>query len=117
MRAETPRVRRLEPGEDDRLLRAANPHLRALIVAALSTGSRIGELLGLRWGDVRCDEDGHPRRLVLPGARMKAYQTRRIPVGTRLQAELEMRRHDPRRQRFAAELSRESAIDPPLGRA
>jgi integrase len=95
MRAETPRVRRLEPGEEERLLCAANPYLRAVIVAALSTGCRIGELLGLRWSDVRWDEDEHPRWIVLPGARTKTYQTRRIPIGTRLQAELEMRRLDP----------------------
>jgi len=100
MRAETPRVRRLEPGEEERLLNAANPDLRPVIVAALSTGCRVGELLGLRWGDVRFDEEGKGRWLVLPGSRTKTYQTRRIPVGTRLQAELEMRRHDPKGTEF-----------------
>ncbi len=100
MRAETPRVRRLEPGEEERLLKAADPHLRPVIVGALSTGCRVGELLGLRWGDVRFDEEGKAGWLVLPGSRTKTYQTRRIPVGTRLQAELEMRRHDPKGKEF-----------------
>jgi hypothetical protein len=34
-------------------LNTANPHLRPVIVAALSTGCRMGELLGLRWNSRR----------------------------------------------------------------
>jgi integrase len=55
------RDRRLQPGpgndksEEERLLAAASPHLRALIVAALETGCRIGELLSLQWHQVRSD--------------------------------------------------------------
>ena len=44
-KAETPRTRRLEGDEDDRLLAHAEPHLRDLIIAALETGCRVGELL------------------------------------------------------------------------
>ena len=47
VRAETERTRRLENDEEGRLLQHASPHLRALIVAALSTGCRLGELLSL----------------------------------------------------------------------
>jgi integrase len=50
--AETPRDRRLAEGEEDALLKHASRHLHALIVAALSTGCRLGELLGLQWKDV-----------------------------------------------------------------
>jgi integrase len=42
---EAQRHRRLEPGEEDKLLRSAGPHLQALIVAALETCGRQGELL------------------------------------------------------------------------
>jgi integrase len=45
---EAQRHRRLEPGEEDKLLRSAGPHLQAMIVAALETCSRQGELLTLR---------------------------------------------------------------------
>ena len=38
--AETVRARRLRPGEEERLIAAGTPHLRALIMAALSTGCR-----------------------------------------------------------------------------
>jgi integrase len=49
---EAQRHRRLEPGEEDKLLRSAEPHLQALIVAALETCARQGELLSLQWGNV-----------------------------------------------------------------
>lgn len=69
--AEGQRTRRLEVGEEDKLLAHAGPHLRALIVAALSTGCRLGELLSLQWSQVRRDERGVARRLVLPAAKTK----------------------------------------------
>ena len=94
-RAETPRDRRLEPGEEDRLLQQAGHHLRALIVALLFTGCRVGELLTLRWKQIRRDEDGKPRWLVLPAMNTKTYRLRPIPIGVRLGAELEMRQHAP----------------------
>lgn len=50
------RKRRLEEGEEDRLLAACDlgrtPLLRQLIVLAIETGMRRGELLGLRWEHV-----------------------------------------------------------------
>lgn len=50
------RVRFLSDGERDRLLEACrtsrNPTLYPLVVVALSTGARLGELLQLRWRDV-----------------------------------------------------------------
>ena len=68
------RTRRLEPsvghavrrhtvrdGEEACLLKQAGPHLRALIVAALATGCRLGELLSLQL----CQ--GHAARGSRPG--------------------------------------------------
>ena len=46
------RDRRLVPDEERRLLAQAGPRLYRLIVAALETGCRLGELLLLRWEDV-----------------------------------------------------------------
>jgi hypothetical protein len=48
--AETERIRRLAGNEEGRLLAAAGPHLQALIVAALETGCRLGELLTMQLG-------------------------------------------------------------------
>ena len=57
-RAETERTRRLQPRERTRLLQHAHPHLQALIIAALSTGCRRGELLSLQWSQIQRDEKG-----------------------------------------------------------
>lgn len=100
------RTRRLEPsmplpdgkvrdGEEARLLQHAGPHLRALIVAALSTGARLGELLSLQWSQIRRDEQGEARWIILPPTKTKTAEGRSIPIGPRLRAELTMRRHGP----------------------
>jgi integrase len=104
--AESARTRRLEPsmrqadgtirdGEETRLLAHAAPHLRSLIIAALSTGARLGELLSLQWSQIRRDEQGQARWLVLTAAKTKTAEARTVPIGPRLRAELEMRRHGP----------------------
>jgi integrase len=67
MSAEQPRHRRLDPGEEEQLLAEAGRHLYALIVAALETGCRLGELLGLQWRDVRDSENV----LLLPARKTK----------------------------------------------
>ena len=89
------RSRRLQPGEEAELLKHATPHLRALIVAALTTGCRLGELLSLQWHQVQRDEQGQARWIVLEAVKTKTETTRTIPIGPRLRAELEMRRHAP----------------------
>ena len=61
------RNRRLESGEFERLEEASkqtkNPHIWPVIVFAIETGMRRGEILGLRWEHVDLD-----RRIVLPAA-------------------------------------------------
>lgn len=94
-RAETARTRRLDLGDEEKLLAAAGSHLRALIVAALSTGCRLGELLSLQWTQVRRDDAGEARWILLTADQTKTNDARTIPVGPRLRAELAMRRHGP----------------------
>lgn len=54
------RDRRLQPGEEQRILDAADtgrtPHMRPLIILALETAMRQGELLGIFWKDVDLDK-------------------------------------------------------------
>ena len=76
-------------------MRHAGDHLRALIVVLLFTGCRVGELLSLTWKQIRRDEDGKPKWLMLPATNTKTYRLRPIPIGARLSAELEMRQHGP----------------------
>jgi integrase len=96
---EDARTRRLDAAGDEneerRLLAHADPHLRAVLVAALSTGCRIGEVLSLQWSQIRRDAQGEPRWIVLPAAKTKTAEARTIPIGDRLRAELSMRQHAP----------------------
>lgn len=98
---EESRTRRLQTGELEKLLAACeagldlrgrkwdgNTHLRDLIVAALETGCRLGELLSLQWSQVRGE-------LFLPAGKTKARKPRRVPVSPRLRAVLDGRRCDP----------------------
>ena len=46
------RLRRICESEEAALLAVASPHLRSMIIAALDTGMRRGEMLALRFGDI-----------------------------------------------------------------
>ena len=102
---ESPRDRRLvesadagQPGEEERLLKCAGSHLRDLIIAGIATGCHVGELLGLQWKDERVTTGsrGQTRRyFVLPAGKTKTNTRREVPIGSRLAAVLEMRRHAP----------------------
>lgn len=85
------RTRRLQEGEEPRLLAACRPHLRALVEALLATGCRLGELLSLQWSDVVL-QAGEIR---LRATNTKTRSGRTVPISTRLRAILEMRRHGP----------------------
>ena len=71
------RDRRLIPGEEERLLAAASYPMRELIILAVETGMRAGELLSLRLEDIKGSvavlhdtKTGDPRRVPLsPRAR------------------------------------------------
>jgi integrase len=85
------RHRRLSPEEEARLLEAAAGLLKPLIIAALDTGMRRGEMLALTWADV----DARPGWLRLRGATTKSGRTRWVPVSTtRLEAVLGFLRLD-----------------------
>jgi integrase len=85
---EEARTRRLEPGEDVQLLIHAG-RLHDLIIAALETGCRQGELLSLQWRQILA------REIFLPAGKTKAKKTRRVPISSVLRGVLEARRRDP----------------------
>jgi integrase len=97
--AEQPRHRRLAPVEEENLLKHAKPHLHALIIAALETGCRLGELLHLQWRDVREIDNV----LLLPAKKTKDDEARDVPITSRLRAVLEMRRLDRAGRPFGPE--------------
>ena len=65
------RRRRISESEEAALLAVASPHLRSMIIAALDTGMRRGEMLALRFGDI----DWTRRMITLRGATTKSRRT------------------------------------------
>jgi integrase len=77
------RARRITPSEEAALLKAARElthgagaRVYGLIVAAIETGCRLGELLGWQWADVDLDR----REVRVRGENTKDEETRRLPI-------------------------------------
>jgi len=87
--SERKRERILTQTEEKTLLEACSApkrgHLRAIIIAALDTGCRLGELLKLRWRDVGLDTG----LVTIIAFNSKTAQARTVGLTTRLRAELE----------------------------
>ncbi|MGE3511920.1 MAG: site-specific integrase [Vicinamibacterales bacterium] len=78
-------------GEERRLMEKASPWLQRLIIAALETGCRRGELLSLTWADVSLQR----AQLTLRAERTKSRTMRQIPISDRLLAVLRLIERDP----------------------
>jgi integrase len=74
--------------EEDKLLAAAAPHLRSIIIAALDSGMRRGEILAERWEHV----DFTRRILYVTKSKTAGGEAREIPLTERFFADLEARR-------------------------
>ena len=72
LREDNQRRRRLSEDEEARLLEVAPPLLRSMIITALDTGMRQGEMLALRFGDI----DWKRQLIVLRGETTKSRKTR-----------------------------------------
>jgi integrase len=83
------------------LTRGAGLRLQWLIIAAIETGARLGELLNLTWADVDLDNRTLLIRAVDKGAK-KTGRSRKLPVSTRLAAILEMASTDPAGRHYGA---------------
>jgi integrase len=71
----------LKEEQAGKLLDACHPHLRPIVLCALETGMRKGEILGLKWRDIR---NG---MIYLTADRTKNGKSREVPVSDRLAAE------------------------------
>lgn len=94
-RIQLARVRRkkkpvLSPAEEKLLLAQAAPHLRQIIIAALDTGMRRGEILNQRWEDV----DFSRKLLYVSHSKTPEGEAREIPFTERLHALLSEIRKD-----------------------
>jgi integrase len=103
------RRRRFHADEETALLKAAGEldprvgfRLSGLIVAAIETGARKGELLALKFGAV----DVKKRTVFIRAEETGAKKTRRprlLPISTRLEAVLEMAKVDPAGKDYTSE--------------
>jgi integrase len=94
---EIARERRLGPGEEEKLLRAADPEMKLRLIAALDTGMREGEMLRvqLKRIDFKHGFIHLPRRVLVKDVyrqNTKNDKTRRIPITPRLVKLLKKRR-------------------------
>jgi integrase len=80
------RLRYLEAEDIQRLLEACDdpqtPYLRPIVIVALHTGMRLGEILGLRWGDLDL------RHRLISITRTKNNERKAIPINEILYKEL-----------------------------
>lgn len=84
---ETKRTRVLSREEEELLLDACDERrekLRAIIICALETGMRRGEILSLKWHDV----DLNARRIHIQALNTKTLTARTVPITDRLLTEL-----------------------------
>ena len=95
-RKEARRHRRLDPREEQKLLQSAEPHLQALIVAALETCCRQAELLMSHSGEAKLSSAEH----------VKDRENRIIPISIRLRRVLKARRDSPAGEPITADRSR-----------
>ena len=92
MRREFPRSRRLYDNEYEDLLNAASPDMQDVIVAAVETGMRLGEITSLQWRQITFWPHAE---IFVPAQKAKQKKDRRIPVVPELRKILERRRLDP----------------------
>jgi len=76
------KTRVLSDEEEHRLLEACSDHLKPILVTALNTGMRYGEILSLYWKDVYLDEG------YINVAQSKSGRSRQIPINSRLEEAL-----------------------------
>jgi integrase len=82
---EKPRTRVLSTDEQERLLAVCAPHLKPLIICALHTGCRRGELLALTWNDI----DFESRQITIRALTSKTLTQRVLKMSGKLYDELQ----------------------------
>jgi len=83
LKIENPNKRFLTKEEEEKLLKVANPTMRAMIILALNTGMRVGEILNLKWEHVFMS------RNYLVALNPKNGKPRKILINKTLKTELE----------------------------
>ncbi len=66
--------------EEERLLACSADHLKPILITALNTGMRRGEILSLKWNNVDFDNSV----FIISSTNNKSKKTKRVPVNSRL---------------------------------
>ncbi|MGE5443321.1 MAG: site-specific integrase [Ignavibacteriales bacterium] len=74
----------LSPEEEERLLACSSPQLRAILICALNTGMRKGEIISLKWSNVDLDSNV----ITLEATNTKSKKARKIPINSKLRKTL-----------------------------
>jgi len=88
---EAKRTRTLSWEEEKRLLEVCGPDLQSLIITALDTGMRLGEILSLSWSSV----DFENKQITIQALNTKTLTKRIVPISSRLENELRILLKDP----------------------
>jgi integrase len=70
----------LNPDEEGRLLDSCAPHIRPIIITALNTGMRKGEILSLRWENIDFDNNS----ITIQATNSKTKKMKRIRINSAL---------------------------------
>ncbi len=84
------RLRYLEKEECERLIKACADHIKPIVVMALNTGMRKGEILSLKWEDVDLNRD------IIHILNSKNGEKREIPVNRKLKETLNGIKQNPK---------------------
>jgi integrase len=99
------RIRTLSSEEMERLIEACPEHIRPIVITALNTGMRQGEIFGLQWQDVDFS------RNVIVVRNSKNGERREIPMtATLCRVLVELQRHAEEKRR-----RKPAATQPPIG--
>jgi len=79
---ELSKTRVLSEEEEHRLLESCSDHLKPILITALKTGMRYGEVLSLCWKDINLGEG------YINVAQSKSGKSRQIPINSRLEKAL-----------------------------
>jgi len=80
LREDNQRDRVLSPEEEERLFASSSPHLKSILIAALNTGMRKGELLSLQWSNVDFDNS----LIIITPTNNKSKKVKKIPINSYL---------------------------------
>ena len=95
------RTRRVSPAEEAALRSVASPRLERLIVGAVETGMRLGELRALTWGDIALTDTSGV--ITVRAETAKDRDVRLIPISARLHGFLHMAKTAPTGKDYPAD--------------